>query len=165
MTPPAPPLTTRTELTSHSIHFLLFTMVQTRSTEDQLKHTELIAEALDKRGNLEVDIALAQETQTLQCLCSQPESPASVQAAHKRFLDYPPMSSMDKFIALTKLKEEAREEADKYDRLKKKAWSTYFKYRDELNLIEKKLQGKKDESDEELERNCKRLKKEILDKE
>lgn len=135
-------------------------MVQTRSTEEQLQHTELMAERLDKQSKIE-DMTLTQDDPPI-CMCSQIDSPHSAERPH--YIPKP-MSTMDKFIALTKLKEEAREEADKYDRLKKKAWSTYFKYRDELAQIEKKLQGKKDESDEELERNCKRLKKEILEKE
>lgn len=88
-------------------------------------------------------------------LQSQPDSPSEVNNYR--------MSDMDKFIALTKLKEETREHVDKLERQKKKAWAEYFKYKKELMIIEKKLQHKEESSDDELERNKKRLKQELLD--
>lgn len=103
----------------------------------------------------EADYRIEQEKHNAAVLQSQPNSPTEVNNYN--------MTDMDKFIALSKLKEEARENADKFERQRKKAWAEYFRYKEELLVIEKKLQKKEEASDEEIERNCKRLKKELLD--
>ena len=95
---------------------------------------------------------------------SAPRDEVELSFLHQQKRKYE-MTNMDKFFALQKLKEEAREEVDKYEKMKKKAWRNYFKYRDEEATMRRELavHGESTSPDAKLERDCKRVKAQLAD--